>query len=108
MANSLPVVEFTRNQIVLGAKHAWRFAARVRNERRYPENYYHCDDPPGMFGTTVGVISLGTIGRMVVERLSQYDVNVIAYDPFVDPSEAARLGVQKVSLEKLCLPGRMS
>ena len=54
-----------------------------------------------MYGTTVGVISLGMIGRAVAERLRQFDLTVIAYDPFIKPADSEALGVKMVSLEDL-------
>ena len=52
-------------------------------------------------GKIVGVIGLGAIGRMVVERLSGFGAALVAADPYVDPKAAARLGVRLVSLEEL-------
>jgi len=96
-ANGIPVVEFTVAEIVLSAKHAWRFAAVFRRAGGHPLRY----DPPGMFGSTVGIISLGTIGRSVAERLKDFEVTVLAYDPFIKPADAAALGVKLVSLEEI-------
>jgi phosphoglycerate dehydrogenase-like enzyme len=56
---------------------------------------------PGAFHTTVGLLSLGAIGRMVAQRLKNHDVRVVAHDPYVDPEQAAELGVELVSLERL-------
>ena len=52
-------------------------------------------------GKTVGVIGLGAIGRMVVERLSGFGAALVAADPYVDPKAAARLGVRLVPLDEL-------
>ena len=54
---------------------------------------------PGAYATTVGLVSLGAIGRMVAERLRSHDLRVIAYDPFADPDAATALGVELVDLE---------
>ena len=48
----------------------------------------------------MALISLGMIGRLVARLLRNFQVNVIAYDPFATPAAAAELGVRLVSLEE--------
>ncbi|MCZ2859801.1 phosphoglycerate dehydrogenase [Blastococcus sp. VKM Ac-2987] len=50
---------------------------------------------------TVGVIGLGRIGVLVAQRLAAFGVELIAYDPYIQPGRAAQLGVRLVSLEEL-------
>ena len=57
------------------------FALSIKGGR-YPET-----KEAGAYGTTVGIISLGMIGRRVCRRL-KFDLNIIAYDPYVSPEEA--------------------
>ncbi|HDZ21553.1 hypothetical protein LCGC14_0123930 [marine sediment metagenome] len=96
-ANAVPVIEYTFAQIILGLKLTWHL---VREQRR--EGAWNRSLPVfGANGSTVGIISLGKIGRGVCERLKQLDVNVIAYDPFVAPADAAALGGDLVSLEEV-------
>lgn len=45
-------------------------------------------------GKTVGVLGLGRIGTLVAQRLMAFGVHLIAYDPYVTPDRAARLGIQ--------------
>ncbi|HEY8479323.1 MAG TPA: phosphoglycerate dehydrogenase, partial [Spirillospora sp.] len=52
-------------------------------------------------GKTVGVLGLGRIGVLVAQRLAAFDMNVIAYDPYVQAARAAQLGVRLVSLDEL-------
>src|SRR5437867_10706302 len=49
----------------------------------------------------LGIIGLGNIGTIVAERAIGLRMKVIAYDPFVTPEVAARLGVELVSLDEL-------
>jgi len=49
-------------------------------------------------GATVGVIGLGRIGRGVVQRLAGWEVEILAYDPYL--AEAPN-GVQLVDLQTL-------
>ena len=41
------------------------------------------------------------IGRLVRERLRPFDVEVLAFDPFVTREQATALGVEMVSLEEI-------
>ncbi len=47
-------------------------------------------------GKTVGVLGLGRIGTLVAQRLMAFGVRLVAYDPYVTPERAARLGVELV------------
>jgi phosphoglycerate dehydrogenase-like enzyme len=77
-ANSVPVVEFCLAHILLGLKTAWQ-QARVYRQKRAVDRL----PVAGAYGSTVGLVSLGMIGRMMAERLKTFDVNIIAYDPYV-------------------------
>lgn len=48
-------------------------------------------------GRTMGVVSLGKIGQAIVTRAQAFGVTVIAYDPFLPASVAAKFGVELVS-----------
>jgi D-3-phosphoglycerate dehydrogenase / 2-oxoglutarate reductase len=50
---------------------------------------------------TLGVIGLGNIGRIVADRGRGLKMKVIAYDPFIGPEAAERLGVELVGLDQL-------
>ncbi len=54
-------------------------------------------------GKTAGLIGYGAIGREVAKRLTAFEVEVIAYDPFVTEGDAGERGprVSLVGLEEL-------
>ena len=94
-ANAIPVAEFTVAQLLLANKGYFR-------------NIHDCTTPAGRakafcgqgnFGQTVAILGAGMIGRKVIELLKPFHLRVIVFDPFLPDAEAARLGVEKVSLE---------
>jgi phosphoglycerate dehydrogenase-like enzyme len=96
-ANDIPVAEFTLAQILLGLKGYWQYGYSFIQTGRWYEHL----PAAGIYGSTVGLISLGMIGWMVAQKLKMYDVHVIAYDPYVSPETAAGLGVTMVSLAEI-------
>ncbi|MDS0220507.1 C-terminal binding protein [Haloarcula sp. S1AR25-5A] len=50
---------------------------------------------------TLGLVSFGPIARRVRDQLRGFDLDVIAYDPYVDTEEMAAADVEKVTLETL-------
>jgi len=52
-------------------------------------------------GKTLGLVGLGRVGAAVAARARAFDMQVIAYDPFVSPERAQQLDVQLVGLEQL-------
>jgi phosphoglycerate dehydrogenase-like enzyme len=54
-------------------------------------------------GKTIGLLGFGAIGRLVAERLQGWHCTLIAYDPFCEPDEMQRRGVQAVSVDEVLL-----
>src|SRR4029453_11293291 len=54
-----------------------------------------------LYEKTVGIVGLGRIGVLVAQRLSAFDMKVIAYDPYVQAGRAAQMGVRLVDLDTL-------
>jgi len=50
---------------------------------------------------TLGIIGLGRIGGLVATRAKAFDMNLVAYDPFIAPERAAEIGAELVDLETL-------
>ncbi|MCM2334110.1 MAG: phosphoglycerate dehydrogenase [Anaeromyxobacteraceae bacterium] len=50
-------------------------------------------------GKTLGVVGIGNIGSILVDRCLAMKMRVLAYDPFISPEAAARLGVTLTDLE---------
>ncbi len=54
-----------------------------------------------LFGKTVGLIGLGRVGTHVARRLQNWDVKLVASDPYVPAERARALGVTLVDLATL-------
>ena len=54
-----------------------------------------------LYAKTLGIIGCGNIGALVAERALALKMKVIAYDPFLSPERAVKLGVEKVELDDL-------
>ncbi|GLW06126.1 D-3-phosphoglycerate dehydrogenase [Microtetraspora sp. NBRC 13810] len=49
----------------------------------------------------VGILGLGRIGQLVAQRLQPFGVELIAFDPYLQPARAAQMGVRLVTLEEV-------
>jgi D-3-phosphoglycerate dehydrogenase len=54
-----------------------------------------------MRGRTLGLVSFGPIARRVREQVRGFDIDVVAYDPYVDSEQMAAADVEKVPLDTL-------
>jgi D-3-phosphoglycerate dehydrogenase len=54
-----------------------------------------------LFEKTLGIVGFGRIGQLVAHRMQAFGMNVIAYDPYLQPARAAQLNVELVELDDL-------
>ena len=96
-ANAVPVAEFAFSMIILALKGAFRHSREYHRARgkRITRNVL------GAYKTRVGLVSLGAIGRLVLERLRSLDVDILVHDPFVDPATIDSLGGRAAMLEEV-------
>ena len=96
--NAKPTAEFAFAQIILSLKRAWPRMFDLRERKAYLQH-----DPlmPGCYGSTVALLSLGKIGRLVARRLATLDVKVLAYDPMVSAEAAGALNVTLCSFDEV-------
>jgi phosphoglycerate dehydrogenase-like enzyme len=96
--NAIPVAEFVLSTILLGLKRFWHYARVTRETRTFP-----AERPmPGAYGAKVGLISYGTIARLVRQKLRNFETEVLVYDPFLSSPDVSREDVRHVGLEELC------
>jgi phosphoglycerate dehydrogenase-like enzyme len=99
-ANAVPVAEMTVAQIILANKGYYLSSRTYRNEgySRARAVFGKCR---GNYGETVGIIGAGMIGKLVIEMLKAYNLNVIVFDPFLSDEKAEELGVKKCTLDEV-------
>lgn len=95
--NARPVAEYTLAAILFSLKHGWRLSRETCARRTFPDR----DGAPGADGSTVGLISLGWCARALLKLLPPFDLNVLAYDPYVSRPEAQVLGAQLAPLDEV-------
>ena len=54
-----------------------------------------------LFEKTLGIVGFGRIGQLVAARMQAFGMNVVAYDPYLQPARAAQLNVRLVDLDEL-------
>jgi len=87
----------------LGLLLAWNRKI-IALDRQVRSGVWNSSVPGGagsLHGETVGIVGLGNIGSAFARRAAAFEMNVIACDPYVDDAHFARLGVERVSLERL-------
>jgi len=100
-----PVADHTMGLLLAEVRHIARDHAKVmdgsyfedpqdlRRSRRYPVRE--------MEGKTLGIVGFGAVGRELAKRARGFNLNVLAFDPYVEEEEMVKQGVQKADLETL-------
>jgi D-3-phosphoglycerate dehydrogenase len=52
-------------------------------------------------GKTLGIVGFGRIGQQVAERARAFGMRVVAYDPYLEPAVAEKLGAELLPLDDL-------
>ena len=96
-ANSISVAELTVGLILALARNI-HSASRATSSGQWPRL-----SGISLEGKVVGLFGLGAIGKQVARRLRGFDCTILAYDPFVNESQASEVGAQLTSQHELIL-----
>ncbi len=95
--NAHAVSDFTVGAMICEARNIARGHYGIKTGQWIRE-YPNSASIPDLGGKTVGIIGYGEIGRLVAKKLSGFDVNILAYDPYYHGSD-----VKTVTLEELMM-----
>ncbi len=96
-ANAIPVAEYTLGTMFVALKHGYRLA----HHGGHPGGFKVRPEILGVYHSTIGLVGMGTIARLLVRMLAPFHPTLLTYDPFLADDDAKRLGVTRVSLEQL-------
>jgi D-3-phosphoglycerate dehydrogenase len=96
-SNAISVAEHALMMILV---HIKKFIPSMQAQKR---GKWRGDLVPGneLCGKTVGIIGFGQSGSRLAKRLAGFDVEIVAYDPYVSREQAEQLNVRLVNLDKL-------
>lgn len=96
-ANSLSATEHTFALLLALARRIPSADASLKAERWERKSHVGSE----LQGKTLGVIGFGQIGQRVATRARAFEMDVVAYDPFLQAEVARRLDVEPMALEEL-------
>ena len=94
-ANTISAAEHTMAMLLAQARRVPEADASLRAGRWDRKELQGVE----LHGKTLGILGLGKIGTLVAQRAAAFGMNVLAYDPFVGPDRARRLGVELGDLD---------
>ncbi|MBI4462345.1 MAG: hydroxyacid dehydrogenase, partial [Acidobacteria bacterium] len=72
-----------------------RLADNVQQLREKQWNKKEFSKARGLMGRTLGILGVGTIGQLVIERAKAFGMRVVAWSRSLTPEKAAALGVER-------------
>ena len=98
--NAHAVSDFTVGLMLAECRNIAR-AHKAILEGQWRKSFSNSDFVPELRNKTIGLVGLGYIGRLVAEKLSGFNVNMVVYDPYADKKDLERAGCKPVSIEEL-------
>ena len=92
------------SRLILWHKGLYRVYSFIHSACRFTDRksaYAHSASFPGNMNCKVGIIGAGAIGKLVIQLLKPFQLEVLVFDPFLPDEKAVELGVKKVSLETI-------
>ena len=96
-SNSVSAAELAISLLLASARFISPAHAALRNGKWARSKYTGAE----LFEKTLGVVGFGRIGQLVAHRMQAFGMNIIAFDPYLQPAKAAQLGVELVELDEL-------
>ena len=96
-SNIVSAAELAISLLLASARFISPANAALRNGKWARSKYTGAE----LFEKTLGVVGFGRIGQLVAHRMQAFGMNIIAFDPYLQPAKAAQLGVELVELDEL-------
>jgi D-3-phosphoglycerate dehydrogenase len=96
-SNIVSAAELTVGHLLSLARHIPAASSALKNGEWKRSKYTGTE----LFEKKLGIIGLGRIGALITARAQGFDMEVLAYDPYITSARAAQLGVRLVSLDEL-------
>lgn len=98
--SSYPVAEYALALIILSLRNAGAHFRRMIEPVTYSSNDLDSTFPPGeLYGTSVGLIGCGHIGRRLIKFLKAFECPIMVHDPYISKDVADALGFLPTTLE---------
>ncbi|MFV0503833.1 MAG: NAD(P)-dependent oxidoreductase [Lachnospirales bacterium] len=97
-ANAIPVAEYTMAMIMLANKGIFNLINDYKING-HGHSAALCEKYQGNYKGKVGLIGCGSIARQLIKMLKVTDLELYAYDPYLNEDEAKKIGVVKSSME---------
>jgi D-3-phosphoglycerate dehydrogenase len=89
-ANTIAAVELTMTHMLSCARSFPYAHAHLKNERIWKREKWYGTE---LNGKKLGIIGFGNIGSRVGIRSKAFDMDVVTYDPYINPNKATDLGI---------------
>jgi D-3-phosphoglycerate dehydrogenase len=96
-SNIVSAAELAISLLMASARFISPAHAALRNGKWARSKYTGAE----IFERTLGIVGFGRIGQLVAHRMQAFGMDVVAYDPYLQPARAAQLGVRLVELDEL-------
>jgi D-3-phosphoglycerate dehydrogenase len=95
--SSVTVAELALAMMLALSRHIAQATASTRSGKWEKKRFQGHE----LSGKTLGVVGIGNIGSVVVDRARAMKMHVVAFDPFISAEAAAQIGVELVALDDL-------
>lgn len=93
-ANTIAAVELTMAHMINAVRHFPGANTQLKNDRKWKrEDWYGIE----LKGKKLGIIGFGNIGSRVGVRAKAFEMEVLAYDPYILPAKATDVGITYTS-----------